>query len=256
MIVMKKILLFLFAVCFHSLTHSQDIFIKDYTKPAATEIWEPQPKIVTPGLNNAPPSDAIVLFNGKDTDSWIMSKDSSKCKWKQENNVLTAIVRSGNIKTKQLFGDCQLHLEFMIPADVNTTPVATNRGNSGIFLQERYEVQIFDSYKNETPLYANGITGSIYKQVIPLANAGSKPGDWNNYDIYYTAPKFRFNGTVETPAFVTVVHNNVLVLNHFEIQGSSEYIGTPHYELHDKGAIELQEHGSGVSFRNVWIREL
>ena len=253
---MIKIPCLLVALSFYSLAQTQDIFKKDYTKPAATEIWEPQPKIVTPGLNNAPPSDAIVLFNGKNTDSWIMSRDSSKCKWKLENNILTAIVKSGNIKTKQLFGDCQLHLEFMIPADVNSTPIATNRGNSGIFLQERYEVQIFDSYKNGTPLYANGITGSIYKQVIPLANAGSKNGDWNTYDIYYTAPKFRFNGTVEKPAFVTVVHNNVLVLNHFEIQGNSEYIGTPRYELHDKGAVEIQEHGSAVSFRNIWIREL
>ncbi|HTE31250.1 MAG TPA: DUF1080 domain-containing protein, partial [Chryseolinea sp.] len=235
---------------------AQNIVEKDFTKPEATEITDPKPKIVTPVIGDAPPSDAIVLFNGKNLDNWIMSKDSGRCLWKLNDGVMTVALGTGDIQTKQKFGDCQLHVEFRIPVNAKNSADHNNAGNSGVYMQERYEVQIFDSYNNETPLYANGQIGSIYKQVIPLANASSKPGDWNTFDIYYTAPKFRYNGTVEKPAFVTVVHNGILTLNHFEIQGTIQYIGIPHYELHDKAAIKLQGHGSEVSFRNIWIREL
>jgi len=253
---MKKLLFSLFVLIYCAKAEAQNIVEKDFTKPEATEITDPKPKIVTPGIGGAPPSDAIVLFNGKSLDNWIMSKDSGRCLWKLNDGVMTVSLGTGDIQTKQKFGDCQLHVEFRIPANAKNSADHNNAGNSGVYMQERYEVQIFDSYNNETPLYANGQIGSIYKQVIPLANASSKPGDWNTFDIYYTAPQFRYNGTVEKPAFVTVVHNGILTLNHFEIQGTIQYIGIPHYELHDKAAIKLQGHGSEVSFRNIWIREL
>jgi len=253
---MKKLFCSLLMLVYCAAADAQNIFEKDYTKPEATEVAGPTPKIVTPGVGNTPPSDAIVLFNGKSLDNWVMSKDSGRCLWKLNDGIMTVALGSGDIQTKQKFGDCQLHVEFRIPANAKNSADHNNAGNSGVYMQERYEVQIFDSYNNESPLYANGQIGSIYKQVIPLANASSKPGDWNTFDIYYTAPKFRFNGTVEKPAFVTVVHNGILTLNHFEIQGTIQYIGIPRYELHDKAAIKLQGHGSEVSFRNIWIREL
>ena len=253
---MKKLFFCFFLTSYCTIANAQDVFKKDYTKPEATEIWDPKPEIVTPGLDNSPPSDAIVLFNGENLGNWLMSKDGSSCQWNLNQGIMTAKPGSGDIQTKQKFGDCQLHIEFMLPANVKNSSNPNNAGNSGVFIQERYEVQIFDSYQNETPLYANGQCGSIYKQVIPMANASSRPGEWNTYDIYYTAPIFRYNGSLEKPAFITVVHNGVLILNHFEIQGTIKYIGSPRYELHDKASIKLQEHGSEVSFRNIWIREL
>lgn len=243
-------------MAYSSLSVAQSVFEKDFTKPQATEIWEPQPKFVSPGENNSPPSDAIVLFDGKGMENWVMAKDNGPAQWTAKDDIMTIKLGSGNLKTKQTFGDCQLHIEFKLPADVRETSDPNNAGNSGVFMQERYEVQIFDSYQNSTPLYSNGQMGSIYKQVIPLVNASSKNGEWNTYDIFYTAPIFRFNGSLEKPAYITVVHNDVLILNHFEIQGTIQYVGTPQYELHDKASIELQEHGSEVSFRNIWIREL
>jgi hypothetical protein len=252
---MRTILFLLAFTALCPALRAQDIFKKDFTKPEATELWEPKPKIVTPGVGTAPPSDAIVLFNGKNMDHWVMVDDSSAAKWTLQNGVMTINPSTGDIQTKQKFGDCQLHLEFRLPENAAAGP-RDNAGNSGVFLQERYEVQIFDSYQNEVPLYSNGQVGSIYKQSIPLANASSKPGDWNTFDIYYTAPRFRYNGSVETPAYITLVHNGVLTLNHFQIQGTIKYIGIPAYELHDKASLRLQSHGSPVSFRNIWIREL
>jgi hypothetical protein len=189
-------------------------------------------------------------------DHWVMAKDGTPSKWVLENGVMTVNVEEGDLDTKQKFGDCQLHVEFRIPPDSKNSTIATNAGNSGVFIQERYEVQIFDSYHNETNLYANGQIGSIYKQVIPMANASSKPGQWNSFDIYYTSPRFRDNGSLEKPAYITLVHNGILTLHHFEIQGTIQYIGIPKYELHGRASIRLQSHGSRVSFRNIWIREI
>lgn len=254
---MKKGLTLCFCLATFSLVAQKiSVFKKDFTKPEATEIWEPKPKIVTPGVGTAAPSDAIVLFDGKSMEKWQMAKDSSPSQWLLENGAMTVKLGSGDLQTRQKFGDCQLHVEFKIPADAKYSADHNNAGNSGVFLQERYEVQIFDSYHDETPLYANGQMGSIYKQVIPMANAASKPGEWNTFDIYYTAPRFHDNGALEVPAFITVVHNGVLTLNHFQIQGTIKYIGIPKYELHDKGSVRLQGHGSAVSFRNIWIREI
>ncbi len=254
---MKKTItaLFCFAM-FSSVAQNESVFKKDLTKREATEVWAPKPKIVTPGVGNAPPSDAIVLFNGKHMDNWVMANDGSPSKWVLENGAMTVKTGTGDLQSKQKFGDCQLHIEFKIPADSKNSVDRNNAGNSGVFLQERYEVQIFDSYNDETPLYANGQTGSVYKQAIPMANASRKPGEWNSFDIYYTAPDFRDNGSLEKPAYITVAHNGVLILNHFEIHGTIQYIGIPKYELHDKASVRLQGHGSAVSFRNIWIREI
>jgi hypothetical protein len=243
--------------CSFSLAAAQkeSVFEKDFTKPEATEIWSPKPAIVTPGAGYAPPSDAIVLFDGMNMDNWLM-RDGSAPKWILENGTMTVKLGTGDLQTKQKFGDCQLHIEFKVPNDPKKIGESTNAGNSGVFMQERYEVQIFDSYKDHTPLYANGQTGSVYKQAIPMVNVSSKTGDWNTFDIFYTAPTFHNNGTLDKAAFITVIHNGVLILNHFKIQGSSSYIGIPKYEPHDKGSVRLQGHGSAVSFRNIWIREI
>lgn len=247
---------FLIALFISAVARAQNPAAKDFTKPQATEVWEPKPRIVTPGTGTTAPSDAIILFDGKDMTKWVMAADGSAARWKLQNGIMTIDTTNGDIQTSQKFGDCQLHVEFRLPADAKSSPNRDNAGNSGILMQERYEVQIFDSYRNEVPLYANGQIGSIYKQVIPLANASSKPGEWNVFDIYYTAPRFRSNGSVAKPAYITLVHNGVLTLNHFEIQGTIQYIGIPRYEVHDKASVRLQSHKSPVSFRNIWIREL
>ena len=245
---------FLFSFAFAH-AQRQSVFTKDFSRPEATEVWDPRPLFITAGIGTAPPSDAIVLFNGKNMDNWLMI-DGSAPKWTVKNGVMTIKPGTGDLQTIQKFGDCQLHIEFRIPNDPKTIGDNTNAGNSGVFMQERYEVQIFDSYLNHTPLYANGQTGSIYKQVIPMANASSKTGEWNIFDIFYTAPTFLDNGTLDKAAYITLVHNGVLTLNHFKIQGNSSYIGIPKYELHDKASIRLQSHGSAVSFRNIWLRDL
>ena len=253
---MKKYLIIFIIFHFVATVNGQNIFEKDFTTPEATEIWEPTPRIITPGIEHGPPSDALVLFDGKNLDKWVMSKNGGPAEWTLNEGVMTIKTGVGDIQTLEKFGDCQLHLEFKIPENAKNSVNPNDAGNSGVFMQERYEVQIFDSYQNSTPLYANGQTGSIYKQVIPMANASSKTGEWNTFDIYYMAPRFRENGTVKIPAYITLVHNGVLTLNHFEIQGTIQYIGIPKYELHDRAAIKLQGHGSEVSFRNIWIREL
>lgn len=254
---MKKIFLCSLLITCALTVRSQDV-IKDYSKPETTEIWEPKPRIVVPGKEiNVPPSDAIILFDGKNLDKWLTSKDNSACQWNLQNGVMVTKMGAGNIQTKQKFGDCQLHIEFlMYPSDANTAHGQYNEGNSGVYLQERYELQIYDSYQDISKVYVNGQCGAIYKQSIPMVNPTNKRGVWNIYDIYYTAPKFRYNGSVEQAAFVTVVQNGVLILNHFEIQGTIQHVGVPKYDPHGKASILLQEHGSKIGFRNIWIRDL
>ena len=220
--------------------------------PKLTEVWEPVPRIVTPSVEGAPPSDAIVLFNGKDLSEWG-HRDGSPAKWSVSKGALTVVKDTGSIGTKRAFGDCQLHIEWRAPAKVEGE--GQERGNSGIFLQARYEIQILDSYKNRT--YSNGQAASVYKQYSPLVNAGRQPGEWQSYDIFFQAPRFAESGAVLTPAYVTVIHNGVLVQNHVELKGSTVYIGAPSYQKHNlKEPLVLQEHGNPVSYRNIWIREL
>jgi hypothetical protein len=220
--------------------------------PALTEVWDPVPPIVTPGQTNEAPSDAIALFNGNNLDEWI-KEDGSPAEWEIKLGILTILNGKGSIMTKKSFGDCQLHIEWRTPETITGT--GQGRGNSGIFLQSRYEIQILDSYDNST--YSNGQAASVYKQQIPLVNACRKPGEWQIYDIIYTAPRFTNEGLLLAPAFVTVIQNGILVQNHSEIKGSTVFIGAPSYSMHkSKEPLLIQNHGNPVSFRNIWIRDI
>ena len=234
-------------------------------KPEETEVWTPVPKIVTPGATNAaPPSDAIVLFDGKNLDEWVSAQDKSPAQWTVADGVMTVKKAPGvgNIETKRTFKNYQLHIEWKIPENITGSGQA--RGNSGVFLASTgpgdaggYELQILDSYNNKT--YVNGQAGSIYKQGIPLVNANRKPGEWQTYDVVWTAPTFNDDGSLKTPAYVTVFFNGVLVQNHFELKGQTLYIGKPFYKKYDTAPIKLQAHGDRsepISFRNIWVREL
>lgn len=207
--------------------------------------WE-KPPIVTPGATNAdPPSDAIVLFDGTDFSSWRGAE-----RWQIDAG--DAVVGKGQITTKEEFGDCQLHIEWSAP--LPATGQGQGRGNSGVFMMGRYEIQVLDSYDNET--YYDGQAAAIYKQTPPAANATRPPGQWNTYDIFWTAPRFADDGSLKSPAYVTVVHNGVLVLNHFELLGDTPFHRAPEYKAHPpKGPISLQDHGNPIRFRNIWVRE-
>ena len=212
--------------------------------------WEsgikwPEPKVVDPGPPGGPPSDALVLFDGKDLSQW----DNSK--WIVKDGC--AISHGEDMKTKRSFGDCQLHLEWATPEKVEGS--GQGRGNSGVFLMENYELQVLDSYKNDT--YYDGQAGSIYKQHPPLVNVCRKPGEWQTYDVIFSAPRFGKDGKVEKPAYITALQNGVLIQNHFEIQGTTAYLEGPAYHAHpEKLPLSLQYHGNPVKFRNIWIREL
>lgn len=225
-------------------------------KPEMTEIWEPEVEVVTPAevLGNAP-SDAIILFDGENLDAWVSAKDTTQAApWKiVDGGILEIVPDTGWIQTKMKFGDCQLHIEFSAPDEVIHS--GQGRGNSGIFLQNRYEVQVLDSYNNRT--YRNGQAGSIYKDHAPLVNAMKSPLEWNSYDIIYTAPRFNKNGRLHSPARITVLHNGVLVQNNVSITGLTNYIGLHRYpEAHGEDVIGLQDHGCKTQYRNIWIRKL
>ncbi|MGD2124167.1 MAG: DUF1080 domain-containing protein [Gemmatimonadota bacterium] len=221
-------------------------------RPEETEVWEPEPGLVTPGRQGTPPSDAIVLFDGTDLGMWT-HEDGREAEWTVEDGVVTVAPGTGDIRTRQGFGDVQLHIEWRAPAEV--VGEGQGRGNSGVFLMERYEVQVLDSYENRT--YSNGQAGSIYKQHIPLVNASRPPGMWQSYDVVFIAPRFNPDGTLVSPAYMTVFHNGVLVQNHAELQGPTVYIGLPEYEAHGhREPILLQDHSNPVSFRNIWVREI
>jgi hypothetical protein len=229
-------------------------------KPADTEVWKPVPAVVTPGRANAdPPSDAVILFDGKNLDAWASARDGSPAKWVVANGVVTVNKSSGDILTKRSFTNYQLHIEWRVPENVTGTDQA--RGNSGVYLAfangEGYELQVLDSYNNTT--YVNGQAASIYKQYPPLVNAMRKPGEWQTYDVVWTAPTFKADGSLGTPAYVTAFHNGVLVQDHVALKGVTKYIGQPEYKAHGAAPILLQAHGDPsppISFRNIWLREL
>ena len=213
--------------------------------PTLTEVWEPVPEIVDASAGR-PPSDAIVLFDGTDLSAWNGD-------WKLEEDAVTVVPGTGNLVTKRAFGDVQLHIEWRTPSVIEGE--GQGRGNSGVFLMERYEVQVLDSYENTT--YSNGQAGSLYKQHIPLVNASRPPSEWQSYDIIFMAPRFRDDGTLSQPATFTVLHNGVLIQNHVTIKGTTVNIGEPEYEAHDaKAPLMLQDHTNPISYRNIWIREL
>lgn len=231
-------------------------------KPEDTEVWTPVPAIVTPGATDAaPPSDAVILFDGKNEDEWVSAQDHTPAKWIVNDGVLLVAKGTGNIETRRSFKDYQLHLEFRIPENITGSGQA--RGNSGLFLASLgpgdagYELQILDSYNNTT--YVNGQAASIYKQSPPLVNPNRRPGEWQTYDVVWTAPRFNDDGSLQTPAYVTAFFNGVLVQNHFALKGQTLYIGTPFYKAYDRAPIKLQAHGDKsepISFRNIWVREL
>ena len=220
--------------------------------PKLTEVWEPVPRVVTPGIGAAAPSDAIVLFDGTDLSEW-QGTEGGPARWSVAGGAFTVVKGTGNIRTTRAFGDAQLHIEWRAPAEVEGE--GQDRGNSGVFFQGQYEVQVLDSYEN--PTYVNGQAASVYKQHIPFVNASRKPGEWQSYDIVFRAPRFAEDGSLLTPAYFTVFHNGVLVQHNAEVKGITVNRGAPYYEKHDpKLPLMLQDHGSPVSFRNVWIREL
>jgi hypothetical protein len=230
--------------------------------PKATEQWEPVPAIVTPGsTDSAPPSDAIVLFDGRNLDQWVATNDHTPARWKVADGIITVDKSAGNIETKQSFRNYQLHLEWRIPK--NVTGEGQERGNSGVFLASTgpgdagFEVQIMDSFNNKT--YVNGQAASVYKQSAPLVNSARPPGAWQSYDIIWTAPVFAADGKVTSPAYVTVFHDGVLVQNHFRLTGETTNRGTLPYKPYQEAPIKLQAHGDPsppISFRNIWVRKL
>ena len=260
----KPVLIILFLLIIHSTAISQRMDHRE------TEVWAPVPEVVIPvgPVITMPPSDAIVLFDGTGLDEWAaspldyrtrsleelanMEAEGADAEWHVADGVLTVVPGTRNIRTRRHFTDFQLHLEWKTP--VNQTNDGQNWGNSGVFLQGRYELQILNSWEN--PTYVNGQAGSIYKQHPPLVNASLKPGEWQSYDIIYTAPRFSESGSLESPGRVTVFHNGILIQNNVEILGNTVYRGQPSYSPHGPGPVVLQEHRNEVSFRNIWIREL
>jgi hypothetical protein len=233
------------------------------TRPEDTEIWTPVPPVVTPppAVDTPPPADAVVLFDGANLDQWVKAGTNIPATWTVVDGTMKVNKRGGNIETRRRFKDYKLHLEYRIPEDITGSGQA--RGNSGVFLASTgkgdagYELQILDSYNNKT--YVNGMAGSIYKQSIPLANACRKPGEWQTYDVTWTAPRFKADGSLESPAYATVIFNGILVDDHFELKGQTVYVGTPVYKPFDTAPIKLQAHGDGsapISFRNIWVQEL
>ncbi len=206
-----------------------------------------EPPVVTPGaVDAAAPSDAVVLFNGKDLNNWKNGEN-----WTVKDGIIYA--GKGQITSEEEFGDCQIHIEWSAPSEVKGN--GQGRGNSGIFMMGKYELQVLDSYDN--PTYFDGQAGAIYKQQPPMANAMRKPGEWNSYDIIWTAPRFNEDGTLKSPAFITALHNGVLIQHHFELLGDTPFNRPPKYQAHgETGPISIQDHGNPVRFRNIWVRPL
>ncbi len=245
-------------------------------EPEETEVWEPVPEVVSPGNSTIEaPSDAIILFDGDDLSAWQNPQfkgepttadgvaeqlsnldpdyEHEEAGWEVSDGNMVVNPGNGAIETKQQFGDFQLHIEWLAPVDEGKT--GQGYSNSGLFMMSLYEIQILNSYENKT--YPNGQAGSIYKQHIPLVNASRPPGEWQSYDIIFTAPEFNEDGSLESPARVTAFHNGVLIQNDVELEGPTVYIGHPRYVAHpDKMPLRLQDHGNQVRFRNIWIRPL
>jgi len=215
--------------------------------PSAAVAAEAEPRLVTPGGNGAPPSDALVLFDGRDLSAW-KSDGGAAPAWKVENG--HAEVRGGGIMTREEFGPIQLHIEWAAPAEVKGD--GQGRGNSGVYLQGRYEIQVLDSYQNKT--YPNGQAGAFYGHAAPLVNASRKPGEWQSYDIIFHPPVPGPDGKVQPGSF-TVLHNGVLVQDHIPVPGDAT-TAAKFEGVAPKGPILLQDHGNPVRYRNIWVRKL
>ena len=248
---------FLFSLCISAVVSAQGQQQQQSTPrppqwdPRSTEWYSPVPEKVTPGKGAEPPSDAIILFNGADLSQWE-SREGVPAEWKVQNGELIIVPEKGNIRTKEYFGDCQLHIEFKSPPPGDNN--GQDRGNSAVLLQSRYEVQILDGDNN--PTYVNGMVGSIYKQSAPSVNAYTKNGEWQVFDIYWTAPRFGTGGALESPAIITVVMNGIVIQNNYILKGTTPWTGLPTYTAHGRLPLVLQAHGTEVAFRNIWIRHL
>tara|TARA_B100001057_G_scaffold68861_2_gene62633 strand:+ start:4938 stop:5663 length:726 start_codon:yes stop_codon:yes gene_type:complete len=222
-------------------------------KPEMTELWEPVPEVVIPGNLSAPPSDAIVLFDGTDLSQWINADSGQAANWIINSDGSVTVQKVGGIETKEEFGSIQLHIEWRTPKEIKGR--GQDRGNSGVYFQKTYEVQVLDSYNNIT--YSNGQAASIYKQSIPLVNASRPPGVWQSYDIIFNEPIYDQQGNRLKKGSLTVFHNGVLVQNNVEIKGTSENIGLPQLRnTVTPKRLYLQDHGNPVSYRNIWLRKL
>ena len=252
-----RCVLFGFAVSLASIAGPSAALISAQEKPDAHvhEVPAPKtaPRVVTPGPTlGAPPSDAIVLFDGRDLSKWEGEKGGEP-QWTVADGGMQVKPKTGAIRTKQSFGSVQLHIEWATPSEVKGE--SQGRGNSGVFLMGRYEVQVLDSYEN--PTYFHGQASAVYKQHAPLVNASRKPGEWQTYDIIFHAPRFNPDGKMIERARFTVLHNGVLVQDNVEVMGITTHEGPPYYEAHpDKLPLSLQDHGDLVRFRNVWVREI
>jgi len=217
----------------------------------------PQPRIVAPGTESGqaapgrPPSDAVVLFDGTSLAGWVRL-DGSRAGWKVENGCMEVVAKTGDIKTKAEFGDCQLHVEWTPPTAI--AGESQGRGNSGVFMMGVYEIQVLDCYNN--PTYADGTTGALYGQFPPLVNACRKPGEWQTYDIVWVGPKFDGDRLV-SPAFATVFLNGVLLHHAKALIGPTTHRKIEAYRPHKPvGPLMLQDHGNPVRFRNIWYRPI
>lgn len=263
----KNLVLFLSTFLLSSYLKAQQPNWDSLVKEAAkTEIYAPVPPIVTLGNNpQDAPSDAIILFNGKNLDGWYGDDSTKVPGWSIRNGIVTVNKKTGGIMTKQKFMDYQLHLEWQIP--INITGSGQDRGNSSVILaylgkidglfEKGYDLQIMDSYKNDT--YVNGQNGALYKQFTPLVNACKKPGEWQTYDIIWKAPRFNNDNSLKSPAYLTVIQNGVLIQDHVEAKGQTFWVGNPVYEPHGASPVRLQAHPDPtepISFRNIWIRPL
>jgi hypothetical protein len=248
---MKQLILFSIFLFFSNFIFAQSQQIENQLPPESTEWYYPVPPKVKPGEGSQPPSDAIILFNGIDLSNWI-SADGKEPKWTIKDGAMVVEPGTCGISTKGYFGDCQLHIEFKSPDPEQYS--GQNRGNSGIYLQSKYEIQVLDCDNN--PTYVNGMVGSVYKQQAPLANAYTKNGEWQVYDIVWKAPRFGTNDELESPAMVTVILNGIVIQNNFILKGNTPYTGFPKYTAHGRMPLFLQDHGTKVAFRNIWIRNL
>lgn len=229
------------------------LLAQEKIKPEITELWEPVPEVVIPGNLSAPPSDAIVLFDGTDLSQWINADSGQAANWIINSDGSMTVQKDGGIETKEEFRSIQLHIEWRTPKEIKGK--GQGRGNSGVYFQKTYEIQILDSYNNIT--YSNGQAASIYKQSIPLVNASRPPGEWQTYDIIFNEPQYDVKGKRLKKGSFTVFHNGVLVQNNVEIHGTTEYIGPPKFRnVKTPKRLYLQDHGNPVSYRNIWLRKL
>ena len=233
---------------------NKDWAIHDETRPMARVVDPGRPS--TPDRVGTPPSDAVMLFDGKDLSKWRTDKDASPAKWKVADGYVEVGAGTGDIRTAQAFGDAQVHVEWMAPSPPGGKG-GQDRGNSGVFLMGLYEVQVLDTYAATNRTYADGQASALYGQYPPLVNAARPPGEWQTYDIVFRAPRFDAAGKVVRPARVTVLHNGVLTQDHRELTGPTAHKARPPYAAHaDKLPLKLQDHSHPVRYRNIWLREL